>query len=301
MWGGADDRASLAAIRQALDLGINLIDTAPIYGHGHAESLVGQALRDFGRRDSVIVATKVGLDWDSQKTKVWRNSSPARIQSEIEASLRRLGTDYIDVYQVHWPDPSHPFEKTMEALVTLQGQGTIRFIGVSNFTVPQMERCLAVGPVHTAQPPYNLFERGSEADVLPFCKKHNIGTLVYGAICRGLLSGKYTGEEQFPQGDIRAVDPKFQPPAFRTYADCVSALKRIAQSYDKTVAQLTIRWCLEQPGVHVALCGARTPEQVQELAGAAGWALRDSGVKQIEETVADMVSSPVGPEFMSPP
>lgn len=300
LWGGAEDSDSLAAIRRALDLGVTLIDTAPIYGHGRAETLVGRAVRESGRRDRLIIATKFGLDWNPEKTRVWRDSSPARIRTEVEASLRRLQTDYLDLYQVHWPDHAVPFERTMEALAELRDKGTIRFIGVSNFDVPELQRCLAVAPVHALQPPYNLFERGIEAALLPFCRERGIGTLVYSPLCRGLLTGKYSGRETFPAGDVRDLDPKFKAPRFEQYAACVEKLKRVAARHQKSVTQLAVRWCLDQPGVTVALCGARRPDHIEETAQAAGWTLPAADVKEIEAIVAETVPEPIGPDFMGP-
>lgn len=301
MWGGAEDRESLATIRRAIDLGLNLIDTAPIYGHGRSEELVGHAVADSGRREYLILATKVGLQWNPEKTRVWRNASRARISQEIEDSLRRLRTDYIDIYQVHWPDPHTSFEETMEALLELQHQGKLRFIGLSNFDAVQIERCLAVGPVHVLQPPYNLFERGIEEAVLPYCRSKRIGTFIYGPLCRGLLSGKYKGYETFGKGDVREMDPKFKDETFRKYVACVERLRTVATQCGKTVGQMAIRWCLEQPGVTVALCGARRPEQIEDNAGGAGWSLSPTEQKTMNRVVTDMIGIPVGPEFMGPP
>src|SRR5271163_3658599 len=184
MWGGTDERESIRTIHAALEKGINLIDTAPVYGFGRSEEIVGRAIAESGERDRVILATKVGLEW--RDGAVSRNSSRERILTEIEDSLRRLRTDYIDIYQVHWPDPLVPIEETAEAMRTLFAQGKIRAIGVSNFSVDQMERFRSVAPLHVLQSPYNLFERQIEKDVLPYCLKHGITTLGYGALCRGL-------------------------------------------------------------------------------------------------------------------
>ncbi len=301
LWSGAEDRDSLATIRRAIELGVNLIDTAPIYGHGRSEDLVGRALAESGQRDGIILATKVGLNWNPEKTKVWRDSSPARLRFEIEESLRRLRTDRIDVYQVHWPDASVPFEETMEALISLQRQGKIRFIGMSNFDVPQLERCLAVGLVHVVQPPLNLFEGDIETALLPFCHQRGIGTLIYGPLCRGLLTGKYRGTETFSDRDVRGMDPKFQPDRFPTYLACVERLTQVAARHGKTVAQLAIRWCLDQPGVTVALCGARRPDQLEENVGATGWSLSPSDMVDIERVVSEALPVKIGPEFMGPP
>ncbi|MGH7206692.1 MAG: aldo/keto reductase [Nitrospiraceae bacterium] len=301
MWGGAEDRESLATIRRAIDLGVNLIDTAPIYGHGRSEELVGRAVADSDRREYLILATKVGLEWNPEKTRVWRNASRTRISQEIEDSLRRLRTDYIDIYQMHWPDRNTPFEETMEALLDLQRQGKIRFIGLSNFDEAQIERCLAVGPVHVLQPPYNLFERGIEEAMLPYCISKRIGTLIYGPLCRGLLSGKYRGHETFGNGDVREMDPKFKGEAFHRYVACVERLRTVATPYGKTVGQMAIRWCLDQPGVTVALCGARRPEQIEDNAGGAGWSLSPTEEEAMNRVLTDMIGTPVGPEFMGPP
>jgi len=301
MWSGADDGESLAAIRTAIDSGINLIDTAPIYGHGRSEELVGRAVAESGHRDRIILATKAGLEWNPEKTRVWRNSAPARIVTELEESLRRLRTNHIDLYQIHWPDARTPFEETMAALVEARRQGKVRFIGVSNFTVAQIERCVKAGPVQAVQPPHNLFERGIEETLLPFCLSQGLATLIYGPLCRGLLTGKYRGNETFQNGDVRALDPKFQGQTFRTYVACVERLRRVAERHNKTLAQLAIRWCLDQPGVTVALCGARKPEQVKEHLGAVGWTLPAVDREEMQRVVAETVPAPLGPEFMGPP
>src|SRR5258705_7712389 len=183
MWGGSDDKESIRTIHAALDQGINLIDTAPIYSYGRSEEIVGEALRQRGRRESVILATKVGLDWTNGK--VERNSTRQRILHELEDSLHRLQTDYIDIYQVHWPDPLVPIEETAATLRELYGQGRIRAIGVSNYSPAEMARFSAVAPLHTIQPPYNLFEREIEDEILPFAVGRRITTLTYGALCRG--------------------------------------------------------------------------------------------------------------------
>ncbi len=301
LWGGAVDRESVATIRRALDLGINLIDTAPIYGHGRSEEVVGQAVAEAGARDRVILATKVGLQWNPERTRIWRNSSRARIRQEVEESLRRLRTDRIDLYQVHWPDKRTPFEDTMEALLELKHAGTISAIGLSNFDVAQITRCLQVGPVDVLQPPYNLFERGIETGILPFCREHRIATLIYSPLCRGLLSGKYAGNETFPPGDVRDNDPKFHGEAFRAHLDCVTHLRQMAARRGVSVGQLAIRWCLDQPGVSVALCGARRPDQIEDNAGAAGWRLTAAERNEMLRLVDQTVTAPLGPDFMAPP
>src|SRR5437870_6386513 len=200
-WGGTDEQEALETIRAALEHGISLLDTAPVYGLGRAEELVGRALAKYGKREKVIIATKVGLEWRGDQ--VFRNSTRARIMREIDDSLRRLQTDYIDIYQVHWPDPLVAIEETAEAMHALLRQEKIRAIGVSNFSVDQIERFRCVAPVHVVQPPYNLFERGIEADILPYCRKNGIATLGYGALCRGLLSGRMRPDTRFNGDDLR--------------------------------------------------------------------------------------------------
>jgi aryl-alcohol dehydrogenase-like predicted oxidoreductase len=192
MWGGTNEAESIATIHSAIDRGINLIDTAPAYGFGRSEEIVGKALAEGKLRSRVVIATKVGLEWNEGQ--VFRNASRARILKEIEDSLRRLRTDYIDVYQVHWPDPLVEIEETAEVMHSLLQQGKIRAIGVSNFSTMQMERFRRIAPLHVLQPPYNLFERGIEADILPYCRRNNIAIFGYGALCRGLLSGHMHGD-----------------------------------------------------------------------------------------------------------
>src|SRR3979411_2613290 len=219
MWGGADEAESIATIRAAIEHGINIIDTAPVYGFGRSEEIVGRAIAEGRLRSRVLIATKVGLQWEVGG--VSRNASRARIMREIEDSLRRLRTDYIDIYQVHWPDPLVTVEETAEAMHALLRQGKIRAIGVSNFSVGQIERFRRVAPLHVLQPPYNLFERGIEADLLPYCREHKIATFGYGALCRGLLSGRMRADTIFGGDDLRRNDPKFVTPRFAQYLAAV--------------------------------------------------------------------------------
>ena len=222
MWGGTDDEESIATIRDGLERGLNLIDTAPAYGFGRSEEIVGRALADGRLRSRVVIATKVGLEWKDGK--VFRNVSRRRILREVEDSLRRLRTDYIDIYQVHWPDPLVSIEETAEAMQELLDQGKIRAIGVSNFSVSQIERFRRIAQLHVVQPPYNLFERDIEAELLPYCRKSDLATLTYGALCRGLLSGKLREDAQFNGDDLRLTDPKFQSPRYAQYLTAVRRL-----------------------------------------------------------------------------
>jgi aryl-alcohol dehydrogenase-like predicted oxidoreductase len=298
MWGGTDERESVATIRAALEQGINLIDTAPVYGFGVSERIVGQALAAAGLRARAVIATKVGLEWHDGK--VYRNATRERIMREIEESLRRLRTDYIDIYQVHWPDPLVPIEETAEAMRTLHDQGKIRAIGVSNFSVEQMERFRKVAPLHVLQPPYNLFERAIEGKILPYCRANNIATFGYGALCRGLLSGRMRPDTTFEGDDLRRLDPKFQPPRYAQYLTAVGQLDQLAQDfYQRHVIQLAVRWMLDQ-GISVALWGARHPDQLQAALGVAGWSLGAATRARIDRILSEAITDPVGPEFMAP-
>jgi aryl-alcohol dehydrogenase-like predicted oxidoreductase len=297
MWGGTDQSESVATIHAALHQGINLIDTAPVYGFGVSEEIVGAALA--GVRSEAVIATKTGLEW--RDGKVYRNATRARIMQEVDDSLRRLRTDYIDIYQVHWPDPLVPVEETAEAMRSLYEQGKIRAIGVSNFSVAQMERFRRVAPLHVLQSPYNLFERAIEADVLPYCRANDIVTLGYGALCRGLLSGRMRPDTTFDGDDLRRIDPKFQPPRFGQYLDAVRQLDDLARRrFHRRVIHLAVRWMLDQ-GISVALWGGRHPDQVEAALGVAGWSLNAVHRALIELIVSTSVRDPVGPEFMAPP
>jgi aryl-alcohol dehydrogenase-like predicted oxidoreductase len=300
MWGGTDEQEALQTIRAALELGINLIDTAPAYGLGNSEEVVGRALAQHAKREEIIIATKVGLEWRGDR--VFRNSTRSRILKEIDDSLRRLRSEYIDIYQVHWPDPLVPIEETAAAMHQLYRQGKIRAIGVSNYSLEQMNVFQQVAPLHIAQPPYNLFERSVEKDVLPYCRTRGISTLTYGSLCRGLLSGKMKTATEFKGDDLRKLDPKFQPPRYAQYLKAVERLDRFAKdNYGKGVLELAIRWTLDQPFVTVALWGARRPEQLAAVSSVSGWKLDAAALKGIGDIVRESVTDPVGPEFMAPP
>jgi aryl-alcohol dehydrogenase-like predicted oxidoreductase len=299
-WGGADDDESVRTIQAALDLGITLIDTAPAYGFGHSESVIGRALAERGHRDEVVLATKAGLE--EQGKSLFRNSTRRQIFEEIELSLRRLRTDYIDLYQVHWPDLATPYEVTAEALLALQQAGKIRAIGVSNYSIKAMERFRRVAPLASAQPPLNLFERQAQQDILPWCLENGVATLTYGALCRGLLGGAINQNTRFKGDDLRKTDPKFQAPRFEQYLKAVNVLERYAgERYGKSVLVLAVRWVLDQPGVSVALWGATHPGELDPLNEILGWHLDHEAGARIEEVLAESITDPVGPEFMAPP
>ena len=299
MWGGTDEAESVSTIHAALEHGINIIDTAPAYGFGRSEEIVGKAIDEAHLRSRVHIATKGGLEWKDGK--VFRNASRTRLLQEVEDSLRRLRTDYIDVYQVHWPDPLVAVEETAEAMHTLFKQGKIRAIGVSNFSVGQMERFRRVAPLHVLQPPYNLFERDIEADLLPYCRKNKIATLGYGALCRGLLSGRIQPNTKFDGDDLRRTDPKFQQPRFAQYLAAVERLDRLARRrFGKRVIHLAIRWMLDQ-GITTALWGARRPDQLQPVDEVMGWSLDPPDKADIDRILRETITDSVGPEFMAPP
>src|SRR6185503_10120371 len=251
------------------------------YGFGRSEEIVGRAIAEGRLRSRVLIATKAGLEWKNGK--VFRNASRARIMREIEDSLRRLRTDHIDIYQVHWPDPLVAIEETAEAMRALFEQGKIGAIGVSNFSIDQMQQFRRVAPLHVLQPPYNLFERGIEADVLPYCRKNGIATFGYGALCRGLLSGRMRADSKFEGDDLRLHDPKFQQPRFRQYLDAVKRLDQLAQErYSHSVLDLAVRWLLDQ-GITTALWGARRPDQLDPVDEVMGWHLDSSAKAEIEQ------------------
>jgi len=247
----------------------------------------------------VLIATKVGLQWE--RGNVSRNASRARILQEIEDSLRRLQTDHIDIYQVHWPDPLVAIEETAETMRALFEQGKIRAIGVSNFSVTQMDRFKRVAPLHVLQPPFNLFERGIEQSVLPYCRKNNIATFGYGALCRGLLSGRMRQDSTFNGDDLRRTDPKFQQPRFAQYLAAVERLDRLAQErFGKRVIHLAVRWTLDV-GITTALWGARHPDQLVPVDEVSGWHIDAATKAEIDRILDETIIQPVGPEFMAPP
>jgi aryl-alcohol dehydrogenase-like predicted oxidoreductase len=299
MWGGTDEAESVKTIQAAVERGVNLIDTAPAYGFGRSEEILGRAVAGGRLRSRVRIATKVGLEWKDGK--VFRNASRERIKREIGDSLRRLQTDYIDIYQVHWPDPLVSIEETAETMQTLFDQGKIRAIGVSNFSVAQIERFRRVAKLHVVQPPYNLFEREIEAELLPYCRQSGLATLTYGALCRGLLSGKLREDAHFEGDDLRLTDPKFQPPRYAQYLAAVWRLDQFAgDNYRKRVIHLAVRWILDQ-GATTALWGARHPGQLQPIDEVFGWSLDTAAKAEIDRILREAIADPVGPEFMAPP
>jgi aryl-alcohol dehydrogenase-like predicted oxidoreductase len=290
-WGKTDDKDSIAAARRALDLGINLFDTADVYGFGHSEEVLAKALGK--RRKNAIIATKGGLVWDEHGC-LFRSGSRHHLINAVEASLKRLKTDYIDLYQIHWPDPNTPLEITMKVMDDLVKSGKVRYIGVSNFTRKQMKECLKVRQINSLQPPYNMFMRDIEKD-FSFCKRNGIGIVTYGPLAYGLLTGKFTKESEFPETDWRSgrlfPDPGdwqyhidlFHGKQFKKNLSIVEGLKKIAKKLGKTVGQLSIAWVLSSPEVTSAIVGAKRPSQLEENAGGSGWKLSKEEKIKINE------------------
>jgi len=299
VWGEntIDLEHSIATIRSAIDRGITLIDTAPVYGFGLSERIVGTVLSG-GLRDRVILATKGGLQWRGGKVR--RDSSPAHIRKEVEESLRRLRTDHIDLYQLHWPDPLVPIQETAHALALLRKDGKIRAIGVSRYSPAQMDEFRQAAPIHAVQLPYNLFERQAETEVLPYAARHDMTVLCYGVLSRGLLSGMMNSATQFKGDDLRRSDTKFQPPRFSQYLSAVASLNRYARTgYGVQVIALAVRWVLDQ-GNTIALWGAWRPEQLEPVKAAMGWTLDDMAKRYVDKVIRHTLKDPVGPQFTGP-
>lgn len=269
-WSNEGDAASLASIRKAYDLGINFFDTAPVYGFGHSERLIGKALHDV--RDRVILATKCGLRWEKEQLgAIQRNARRESILQEIDQSLERLQTDYIDLYQVHWPDENTPQEETMETLLELQRLGKIRHIGVSNYSIEQIKACLKVGPVVSLQPEYSLLQRRIEPEVAPFCLKHEIGIIAYSPLASGVLTGKYGKDTRFQDWRGKGILGEFTGEAFARNVAKVERLKTLAESIGKPCGLVALNWVIRQPGITSALVGVKNPAQMEENIQAVGW------------------------------
>lgn len=264
VWGPVDDNESIDAIQQGLDLGLNFIDTAPAYGYGHSEEIVGKAIA--GRRAQVVIATKCGLTWREVGGRIDRGLSARSVAAECAASLHRLRVETIDLYQIHWPDPETPLRETMEALVKLREQGKIRAIGVSNFTRAQLSEARQYGEVNCLQPELSMFERAATDELLPYCREYGLAAIVYAPLARGLLTGKFHTASRF--ADLRAKDSRFTGAAFTQHLATVERLKPIAARLGCTVAQLAVRWTIQQPGVTAAIVGFKRPSQVNENARA---------------------------------
>jgi len=296
LWGGTDDEGAIAGIQKAIDLGMTTIDTAPVYGFGHSERIVGQAIA--GRQGEVEVLTKFGLRWDlptgegtnhydtqdldGRPLRVSKYAAADSVIAECEASLRRLGVDCIDLYQHHWPDPAHPIEETMAACAKLLEQGKIRAVGVSNYTAEMMDEARKVVPLTASQPPYSMVRRGSETEVIPYCMAQGIGVLAYSPLQNGILTGKVTMDRAFPDTDLRSRSPYYRPENRQRILAFLDAWVRpVAEAHDATIARVVINWTMHRPGITCALVGVRNPEQAEDNAGAAAFTLTDEETRRI--------------------
>jgi aryl-alcohol dehydrogenase-like predicted oxidoreductase len=280
-WGSQEDRESIAAIHRALDLGVNWIDTAPVYGVGTSEEIVGKAIAD--RSERPYVFTKCGLLGDKSGETVTNTLQPDSIRREVEDSLRRLGIDVIDLYQIHWPDPDPEIEEAWATLAELKQQGKVRHIGVSNFSVEQMERVAAIHPIASLQPQYSLVVREVEEEVLPYCAEHEVGVIAYSPMMSGLLTGAMTRErvESMPDDDWRKGHPEFQEPQLSHNLELVEILRGIGERRGASPGAVAIAWVLRRPEVTGAIVGSRRPDQFEGIAAAADLALDDDELAQI--------------------
>lgn len=280
-WGPQNIDDSISTIIKAVECGINWIDTAPIYGCGDSETAVGKALKELSAKP--IIATKCGLVWDQKRRKISCLDKDSII-AECEASLKRLGIEVIDLYQMHWPVPDEQIEEAWEAMVKLRQQGKVRHIGVSNFNTNHLERISEITPAESLQPPYSILKRNFEDELLAYCKKHNIGVVAYSPMQKGLLTGKVTAQwiADLPPDDHRHNDPDFKEPKLTDNLEIVQRLQLIAARENKTIAQLAIAWVLRHSQVTSAIVGARKPEQIEQTSKAADWQLSDENIKEIE-------------------
>lgn len=281
-WGDQDDNESIRAIQAGLDAGINWIDTAAVYGLGNAERVVGQAIK--GRRDSVIVATKCGRVWDESTRAIGKRLRRESVLAECDASLERLGIDVIDLYQIHWPEPDEEIEEGWGAVAELIKAGKVRYGGVSNFSVAQLERAHAIHPVTSLQPPYSMLNRAIEAEILPWCEAHGVGILAYSPMQAGLLTGAFTREraQALGQDDWRGRSPYFTEPGLTKNLTIVDRLRPIAAREGLTIAQLALAWVLRLPAVTSAIAGSRRPKQIEETVRAGGVVLAPEVLQEIE-------------------
>lgn len=280
-WGPQDDRDSMAAIDRALDAGVNWIDTAPVYGLGHSEEIVGKAIA--GRSNPPYVFTKSSMVWDD-KGEITHSLKTESVRREVEASMRRLKRDVIDLYQIHWPDPEPEIEEGWRTMADLQKEGKVRWIGVSNFNVEQMKRVERIAPVTSLQPNYNLVTRDIEKEVLPYCRSHNIGVIVYSPMKSGLLSGKMTRERiaSLHRDDFRPRTINFQEPLLTRNLQLVEILRQIGSRHGRTPGEVAVAWTLRDPVVTGAIVGMRSAEQASEMVRAADFRLETRELQEIE-------------------
>lgn len=303
MWGGADDNDAISAMQAAIDGGINMIDTAPVYGLGRSEELVGRALKT--RKGKALVATKCILHWDSEEgtlfservgingetVKIYRDGRPKQLMEECEQSLMRMQVDVIDLYQLHWPDPVVPIEESISALVKLKEQGKIRAIGVSNYDVTQLKQALGVTALASVQPPYSILRRGIEADLLPFCVENNIGTICYSPMERGLLTGAIAPSKKFEPNDHRSEHPYFTPENRAKIIQALEQIKPICDKHQVTFSQAILNWTIQQKGITGAIVGGRNAKQMEENVGALQFQLSEQECKEMERVFTNECAS----------
>ena len=289
-WGSQNDHESIEAIHCALDLGINWIDTAAIYGLGHSEEIVAKALQ--GRSEKPYIFTKCSMVWDGQGT-ISRSLKIDSLRQELEASLRRLNVDAIDLYQIHWPDPDPDIEEGWAALSKFKDEGKVRHIGVSNFSVTQLERIQAIAPITSLQPPYSLINRTSEAELLPFCQANNLGVIVYSPMQSGLLSGAMTSQRvaNLPDDDWRKQSSEFKEPKLSQNLMLVEVLRQIGQPYGRNAGEVAIAWTLENPAVTAAIVGGRNRKQVEGIIGAGAFRLNQRERDEIQQFISEQTST----------
>jgi len=280
-WGAQDEGEAIAAIERALDDGLNWIDTAAVYGLGRSEEVVGKALK--GRATKPLVFTKCSMRWDANR-QIYRSLTKASLQEELEGSLRRLGADAIDLYQIHWPNPEDELDEGWETLAQFQSQGKVRFIGVSNFSVAQMKRVQRIAPITSLQPPYSLLRRDIEKEILPFCHDNHIGVINYSPMVSGLLTGKMTAErvKNLPEDDWRKRSPNFQSPKLERNLALAELLQQIGNQHGVEAGVVAIAWTLRHPAITAAIVGARRPDQVDGVLPAATFRLSESEILRIE-------------------
>ncbi len=303
MWGGADSKDAVNALEKSIAMGMTTIDTAAVYGFGKSEELVGKAIK--GKRDRVQILTKCGINWiDKQgefafssedehfgKMDLYRYAGKERIIEECEASLKRLGTDFIDLYQIHWPDPTTPAEESMEAMEHLIKEGKIRAAGVSNYSVEQMKKANEVLNICSNQVPYSMLKRDIEKDLVPYCLDHNKSIIAYSPLQRGLLTGKIKPGYHFNPGDNRPFLPHYTPANLEKIQNFLQEIQPIADGLGINIAQLVIRWTLQQPGIDVVLAGARSPGQVEENVKATEFTLADDEIEKINDSLRNLTLS----------
>ena len=292
-WGGTNESEAIKAIHASIEEGITLIDTAPAYGLGVSEKIVGKAI--VGKRDKVVIATKCGIVWHTQMgdyyfdildKPIYRYLAQESIRYEVEQSLIRLQTDYIDLYQTHWPDCTTPINETMQTLLDLKKEGKIRAIGVSNVNLKQLKEYQSLGIVDSTQEKYNMFDRELEKTILPYCHKKNVSVLSYASLASGILTGKITPERKFVGDDLRKDDVRFTPKNIKLVAEMLDELRPIAEEHKITIAQLVITWTISQKGITFALCGARNPRQAKENAYAGNIILTEVEKETIDGIIA---------------